>query len=153
MNHETEKIEAFFQDPDFDMVTGLQLWAELEEQASKYKELEMLARKTIFKKAWPEWRVGVNNYPLFNGWLLKGTGKINYRVDKEMFPQVSEGLASMGLAIDDYLRVSYSLAEGEYNKILKDESANQTVGPVLRQMISSSDGAPTLEIVKPRRVK
>ena len=84
---------------------------------------------------------------------MKGTGKINYRVDKEMFPQVSEGLASMGLAIDDYLRVSYSLAEGEYNKILKDESANQTVGPVLRQMISSSDGAPTLEIVKPRRVK
>jgi hypothetical protein len=153
MNHETEKIEAFFADPDFDMVTGLTLWAELEEQASKYKDIEMLARKAIFKKAWPEWKVGVNNYPLFNGWLLKGTGKINYRVDKEMFPQVSEGLASMGLAIDDYLKVSYSLAEGPYNKIVKDESANQTVGPVLRQMISSSEGAPTLEIVKPRRVK
>jgi hypothetical protein len=148
-----EQTEAFFQDPDFDLVQGLLLWDKLQEEAAKLKEVEMLARKAIFRKAWPDYRIGVNNYPLMNGWLLKGTGKINYRVDKEMFPQVSEGLGSMGLAIDDFIRVSYSLAEGAYNDVCKDEQSNKTVGTILRQMITSSEGAPTLDIVKPRRVK
>jgi hypothetical protein len=151
--HNHEQLEEFFKDPNFDMVTGLQLWDEIQEEAAKYKDTEMMARKAIFKKAFPTYKLGVNNYPLFNGWILKGTGKLNYRIDKEMFPQVSEGLASMDLAIDDYLKVAYSLAEGPYNKIVKDESLNKTVGTVLRQMITSSEGAPTLEIIKPRRVK
>lgn len=150
---DVEATETFFADPNFDLTAGLLLWSQLEVEASKLKNLEMMARKAVFKKAWPSYRIGVNNYPLMNGWLLKGTGKINYTVDKEMFPQVSEGLASMGMAIDDYLRVSYNLAEGAYNKIVADEQQNQTVGTVLRQMITSSEGAPTLEIVKPRRVK
>lgn len=150
---DVEATEAFFQDPEFDMTAGLLLWSQLEVEAGKLKSLEMMARKAVFKKAWPSYRIGVNNYPLMNGWLLKGTGKINYTVDKELFPQVREGLASMNVALDDFLRVSYSLAEGKYNEIVKDEQLNQTVGTVLRQMITSSDGAPTLEIVKPRRVK
>jgi hypothetical protein len=152
MAHNVAEMEAFYADPNFDMTTGLLMWQQLEEELSVVKDLEMMARKAIFKKSFPIWKVGVNNYPLAAGYILKGTGKINYRVDKEMFPQVREGLASMGAApLDDYLRVSYSLAEGPYNAILKDEQQNATVGTVLRQMITSSEGAPTLEIVKSKK--
>jgi hypothetical protein len=153
MQYDVAETEAFYNDPEFDMVTGLMLWDQLQEELGRIKDLEMLARKAIFKKAWPSYKIGVNNYPLMNGWMLKGTGKINYRLDKDMFPQVRTGLASMGLSLDDYIRVAYSLAEGPYNKIVADESQNKTAGAVLRQMITSSEGAPTLEIVKPRRVK
>ena len=149
----TEELEEFFNNPEFEMVTGLQMWAELQEEAGRLKDVEMMARKAIYRKAFPVFKTGVSNYPLFNGWILKGTGKINYTVDKEMFPQVSAELGAMGYVIDDYLAVSYKLAEGAYNKIVKDESLNKTVGTSLRLMITSSVGAPTLEIVKPRRAK
>lgn len=151
--HDQTQIEAYFNDPEFDMVTGLIMWDELQQKAAEYKDMEMMARKAIFRKAFPTFKAGVNNFPLFNGWILKGTGKINYRLDKEMFPQVRQELASMNLSLDDYLKVSYSLAEGPYNNICKDETQNKTVGTSLRLMITSSEGAPTLEIVKPRRAK
>lgn len=148
MDHDQNLVESFFNDPEFNLQQGLVIWDQLEKQLAKYKALEMQARKAIFNKAWPSWKVGVNNYPLDNGYVLKGTGKINYTVDKTMFPVVSEGLKSMGLTIDPFLAVRYELAVGPYNAVVKDEQQNQTVGTVLRQMITSSTGAPTLEIVK-----
>lgn len=148
LNPEEAAITAFFSNPEFDLQAGLILWNKLREDWAWVKDAEMMARKAIFHKTWPQWRVGVNNYPLNNGFVLKGTGKINYSLDKAMFPEVSNGLKSMGLSIDPFLAVSYDLAVGPYNAVLKDPQQNPTVGTILRKMITSSEGAPTLEITK-----
>ena len=48
--HEKDETESFFRDPEFDLTAGLMLWSELQDQLAKYKELEMQARKAVFKK-------------------------------------------------------------------------------------------------------
>ncbi len=146
---DTEFLQKFIES-DFDLQTALMLWEKLAKQSEHYKEWEMVFRKAIFNKTWPSWKEGVNNFPLNAGYVLKGTGKINYNIDKQMIPQVGASLAAMNVALDPFLRVSYALAEGPYKKIVADAEQNQTIGVALRQMITTSPGAPTLEIVKPK---
>jgi len=144
-------ILADVEKPDGDATRAMIVWDQLKTEAAFYAANEMALRKALFKRFFPQPREGVNNYPLASGYVLKGTPKVNVRVDEAVIPNVRTQMASMGLALDPFLKVKHDLVWSAYKQVRDDEEANKTVGPVLRTMLTFTEGAPVLDIHLPAK--
>jgi hypothetical protein len=144
---------SFPNSQSFDMVPALVAWAGLQKWAAFFKEAEMRVRKAVFVQCFPAPKLGVNSFPLNQGYVLKATHKINYALDEALIPLVRAELASQNIPLDPFLKVSYKLVESAYKEITADEQKNQTIGPVLRKMITATDAAPAMEITLPAAAK
>ena len=140
-------------DPAADLTEALVAWNKAKEEQSYYVQTEMALRKALFARFFPAPKEGVNNFPLHNGWVMKGTPKVNIKVDEAVIPNVRTKMAEMGLSLDPFLKTKYDLVVSAYKKVRDDEEANKTVGPVLRTMLTFTEGAPVLEIVLPAKAK
>lgn len=136
---------------EFDMSAALALWYQLEERAAFFKDWEMQFRKECFKRAFPAPKSGVNTFALGDGYVLKGVPKVNIRIDKELFPTVRAELAAQNFALDDFLKIKYELNEANYKAACENPDTKDTVAPIVRKMITTSEGAPTLEIALPKK--
>jgi hypothetical protein len=72
---------ARFDAMDKDQV--LQAWADAQKALKEAKDFEMLLRKYIVKRAFPEPAEGTNTQELGNGYELKAVVKFNYKLDPD----------------------------------------------------------------------
>jgi hypothetical protein len=133
----------------FDLMAALMEWENLGRHAKFYVEQEMIFRRAIFKRVFPEPKLGVNSYSLGAGYILKGKHGITYKIDEALFPIIRQKLAAQNVSLDPFIKAKYELVVAAYKAVEGDEDKNKTIGPVLREMITTKDSAPTLEITLP----
>jgi hypothetical protein len=136
-------------------------------QKAKYaietaKAAEMEIRKYIVKREFPQAKEGMNNKDLGNGYQLKAGVKFNYNLaDNDTVESTLDKLTAMGpsgSAIAERL-VSWkpNFLLTEYRQLQEDkEKGSQfaiTALSVISEMLTITEGAPTLEIKEPKKGK
>lgn len=120
-------------------------WYKIAERIAKDKIREMELRKKIFGYFFTAPAEGVNDYPMTEGWVLKGTYKIDRKVKEELLAAHAEELKAAKLPMKDLIQMKPNLSVSAYKK-LSDDQRN-----VFDKVLEIKPGAPSLEIVKPKR--
>lgn len=116
------------------------------------KENEMAKRKAIVKFAFdPTKEKGTERIELANGYELKSVKKLNYNVNQDTVNAVLDKLEAVDseakFVAERLIKWKADLSVSEYN----DLKAEYKV--IIDECITTSDGAPTLEIVPPKGQK
>lgn len=132
---------------------------ELKKAIETAKEQEMELRKYIVNRAFPDKHEGMNTKELGAGYQLKAAVKYNYSLaDNDTVEATLEKLSGMGAAgsaIADRL-VSWkpNFLLTEYRQLCEDKEKGsqfaQTALNVIGEMLTITEGAPTLEVKEPR---
>jgi hypothetical protein len=140
----------------------LLLWADKKAAIETAKAEEMELRKYIVAREFPKKEEGTNTKELGEGYKLKAVVKYNYNlasndIVEECLDHIS-ALGNEGSFIADRL-VSWkpNFLKTEYNALLErkekgDERAIKILD-IVNKMLVISEGAPTLEIVEPKKGK
>lgn len=123
-------------------------WNRLQADLKVLKAKEVLLRMKIYKHFFPTPDEGTNNYPLEQGWLLKGKRIISREVD---LPVLQAMAAPNGPFQQNKIPVT-SLIKWDPALVLKEYrtlTAEQRM--VFDQCLTIKDGMPGLEIVLPAR--
>lgn len=152
MAFDNDQMEMILAHMAEDPVTAMVTWQQLEKDLAFSKRWEMDFRKRLFGHYFPTYKKGVNTMPLQSNYLLKGTAKVNVSIDEKIMPVVRGKLEAMNVNINDFLKWKASVGTG-YTALQKDEevSGPSAVGAILREMITTTPGAPELEIVLPAK--
>lgn len=111
------------------------------------KEKEAALRKQVVGDFFPEGlQKGTNKFPMDNGFVMKATGVLNYKIDEAAAPAILKTIKEQ-FKIDAKacIRTKLELAQGEYNKLPDD------VKKVFDEALTITPGTPQLEIMKPKR--
>ena len=140
----------------------LLLWQDKKNAIERAKVEEMDLRKYIVKREFPKPTEGMNNKDLGNGYVLKAAIKYNYNLaDNDTVENTLEKLSKLGnagSAIADRL-VSWkpSFLLQEYRTLQEDKEKGSQFAvqalDVINQMLTITEGAPTLEIKAPKDKK
>lgn len=135
-------------------------WQKAKDAIEAAKAAEMEIRKYIVKREFPQAREGMNNKDLGNGYQLKAGVKFNYNLaDNDTVESTLDKLTAMGAAgsaIAERL-VSWkpNFLLTEYRQLQEEkEKGSQfaiTALSVISEMLTITEGAPTLEIKEPRK--
>lgn len=135
---------------------------ELKRAIETAKEQEMELRKYIVNRAFPAKHEGMNTKELGAGYQLKAAVKYNYNLaDNDTVEATLEKLSNMGpsgSAIADRL-VSWkpNFLLTEYRQLCEDKEKGsqfaQTALSVINEMLTITEGAPTLEVKEPKGKK
>ena len=117
----------------------------LNQQIAVLKEKEMTLRKEIFAACFDDPKEGTNTFKLLNGYVVKFNHKIDRKLDMASLPTVRELLAEAGVNQDDLIRMKPELSVTAYKK-LPDEHRR-----IMDMAVTSKPGAPSYEIVLPKR--
>src|SRR4051812_33386606 len=137
-------------------------WQKKKDAIEVAKAEEMDLRKYIVKREFPKAQEGMNNKDLGNGYVLKAAIKYNYNLaDNDTVEATLEKLSKLGnagSAISDRL-VSWkpNFLLGEYRQLQEDKEkgmqfASQALD-IINEMLTITEGAPTLEIKEPKKGK
>lgn len=112
---------------------------------------EMELRKQIVAMMWPmgqglPGREGTNNSDIGNGWILKGTIKIERKVDEAALPAVREQLQKMLINPDTLIKNTPELKTKEYRLLTEEQRLVMDTALVIKP------GSPTLELIPPKPV-
>jgi hypothetical protein len=137
----------------------LLLWADKKKAIETAKEEEMELRKYIVKREFPQKVEGTNTKELGNGYQLKAAIKYNYNLaDNDTVEDCLNRIAKVdntGAFIADRL-VSWkpSFLLTEYRQLVEDKEKGsksaENILNIVNQMLTISEGAPTLEIKEPK---
>lgn len=145
----------------------IQRWLSAKEQLALIKEQEMELRKQVSAMLFPTPTKGTQRFPLGNGYAVKLVHKINYKLgdpdltDKdgakikvqEQIENVMNAVEKCGnegaFLVDRLFKTSYSLYEGEYNKLDPTSPIKQLIDKIL----TTEDASPSLELESPKEVK
>lgn len=128
-------------------IRDLEIWYEMQEQLRKLRASEMLMRERLFGHYFPDPKEGTNIHPIGDGYLLKGTYKINRLVDEGAVSQLSPVLWERGYNLDELLHYKMSLRLSEYRKLTAEQQK------FFDQVLLIKPGAPSLEIVEDKKAK
>lgn len=120
-------------------------WFALTEELAEKKEREMVLRKKIFGFFIQQPEEGVNSVPMSDGWVMKGTYKIDRKVKEELLAANAEELKNAKLPMKELIKLKPSLSVTAYKKLTDDQKK------IFDKVLEIKPGAPTLEIVKPKR--
>ncbi len=123
----------------------LATWYEMQEQLSKLKTAEMLLRQKIFKAYFQAPKEGVNTVPLADGWVIKGTYKIDRKIDIALLTSFAPSLREHGINPDVLVKYDPSLVTKEYRQLTAEQEK------LFDQVLVIKPGAPSLEIVMPKK--
>lgn len=123
----------------------LATWYAMQDQLSKLKIAEMLLRQKIFKAYFTAPTEGVNSAPLANGWVIKGTYKIDRKIDMALLTAFTPALRENGINPDHLIKYEPSLVTKEYRQLTAEQEK------LFDQVLIVKPGAPSLEIVMPKR--
>lgn len=119
--------------------------AQIEAQAHLTVE-ERKLRAEVFALAFPKPAEGTNNEELPQGWKLKGTLKIDRKLDEAALPAVKEAIRAMGVNPDPLVKYKPELALKDYRalppEVMKVFDTCLTIKPAL----------PSIELVPPKPV-
>lgn len=131
----------------------LQEWQLALQAAAEVKpviEKEQTLRKEVMAIFFPEPVEGTNKFPLAQGWELKGTHKIDRKVDEAALPAVQSQLREMGVNPDPLVQMKPSLDTKAYRSLVQ---INPEAAKVFEQALTIKPGSPTLELVPPKEKK
>lgn len=131
--------------PTFD--ADLYRWYKLQADLAVLKEQEMTLRKRLFAEAFPIAVEGTNSFNLPDAWVLKGTHKLDRKVDIAAYNQLLPNLRKAEVPVDRLLRWDPSLVTGEYRTLTPAHLH------LFDQILIIKPGAPSLEIVLPKKAK
>lgn len=123
----------------------LQEWNVVQEQLAAIKEKEMELRKKIKEIVFPTYQQGVNSVDIAQGYVLKMTPSYTMKVDNDVLSSIKSQLIDEGVPVDEIFRYKAEVNTASYKK-LNDASKLK-----LSQVITISEGACKLEIVKPKK--
>lgn len=137
-------------------------WQKAKDAIETAKAAEMEIRKYIVKREFPQAKEGMNNKELGNGYTLKAGIKFNYNLaDNDTVESTLDKLSAMGpsgSAIADRL-VSWkpNFLLSEFRQLQEEnEKGSQfakTALSVISEMLTITEGAPSLEIKEPKKKK
>lgn len=121
---------------------------------------EMAKRKLAFPVVFgTEAKEGTNRVPLANGWSVKGVRKVNYKLDSDITKvnvayAAVEALGNEGpFLASRILKRVYDFGQGEYKKLDPANPTHAQAKALIDAILTTSDGAPTLEIEAPKQPK
>jgi len=107
---------------------------------------EQELRKAVMAEFFPTPKEGVNNLDMGQGWTLKGTYRIDRKVDEAALPAVKEQLRELGVNADTVVRYKPEVATTIY-KTLSDQARR-----VFDTVLTIKPGSPTVELIPPKDV-
>jgi hypothetical protein len=125
----------------------LSTWYKMAQELKKLKTKEILLRKDIFGKAFPDPKEGTNNYGLDDGYVLKGQYQLTRDIDEGAFNALKEKLREEKINPDLLVQYKPSLVKKEYNKLTDEQKQ------LFDQCLIVKPGSPSLEIVLPAKAK
>lgn len=128
-------------------LADLTVWYEMQEQLTKLRASEMLLRKKLFAAFFPTPKEGTNSFALDQGWVLKGTYKIDRKIDIALLMNFSTSLRENGINPDALVKYEPSLVTKAYRELTAEQEK------LFDQVLVVKPGAPSLEIVLPAKAK
>lgn len=128
-------------------LADLTAWYEMQEQLKKLKASEMLLRTKLFAAFFPTPKEGTNSFPLDKGWVLKGTYKIERKIDIALLTAYSPTLRLASINPNTLVKCEPSLITKAYRKLTAEQEK------LFDQVLVVKPGAPSLEIVMPAKAK
>lgn len=125
----------------------LTTWFELQAQLAQLKDREMILRKKLFAEAFPAPEEGTNSFNLPDAYVLKGTHKLDRKIDLAAYNQLLPNLRKAEVPVDRLLKWDPSLVTGEYRTLTPAHLH------LFDQILIIKPGAPSLEIVLPKKTK
>ena len=127
-------------------------WEDTKVALESAKNVEMEQRKKVVAFAFdPTKEKGTERIPLENGYELKAVKKLNYNVDQDKVNAVLDKFEALDeqskFVSERLIKWKADLSITEYNSLTEKQKA------VIDECITTSDGAPTLEIVPPKDKK
>lgn len=125
----------------------LQNWNTAVAQVAAVKPLitqEQELRKAVMAEFFPEPKEGVNNLDMGQGWTLKGTYKVDRKVDEAVLPAVQEQLRELGVNADTLVKYEPKLATAAYRAL------SEQARLVFDTALTIKPGSPTVELVPPK---
>lgn len=121
------------------------IWKSLKDQLATIKDQEIALRSEIFKEVFVHPTEGTNTADLPEGWKLKGTYKLNRKLDESALPAILEQLRKKKVNTDQIILYKPTL----------DTRAYRLMEPDMRHLLEKAmviePGAPTLELVEPKK--
>lgn len=130
-----------------EQTTKLTEWQAAKAAADAVKptvEKEQTLRKEVFALFFPAPIEGTNKFDLPEGWALKGTYKIDRKVDEQAVPAVSEALRGMGVNVDLLIGYEPKLKTATYRELTAEQRG------IFDQALTIKPGSPTVELVAPK---
>lgn len=121
----------------------LDKWVEAAEMKKRWEREENKLRAELFGGTFPNPTEGVNKHELPDGRVVKGTYKLNRKIDEAALPSVEAAMRDK-FQIDpesNLIRRKPELAVGAYKKLTEEQRA------VFDEAVISKPGSPTIEIV------
>ncbi len=129
----------------------IQEWYALRKQLDDNKERmalvvvrELELRRQLMSIVWPKIKEGANYYQLPMGYTLKGTYKLDRKVDQAALPPVIIQLQKLLVNTDELVVFSPDLTLKRYRELTKEQQQ------IMDQALDVKPAAPTLEIVPPK---
>jgi hypothetical protein len=116
-------------------------------EAKKIIEAEMTLRKQVMETFFPKPDEGVNTLEMGNGWKLKGTHKLDYKVDEAMLEHVNVKLRELGENPDLLIERKPTLKLSQYRDLVK---RNKDASLIFTQALTIKPASPTVELVAPK---
>lgn len=141
----------------------LLLWQDMKKAIETAKEAEMELRKYIVKREFPKADEGTNTKELGDkGYKLKAVVKYNYNLaDNDTVEKCLDHISALGnegaFIADRLVSWKPNFLKTEYNDLLErkskgDERAAKILD-IVNDMLTITEGAPTLDIVEPKAKK
>jgi len=145
-----------------DQDTLLMTHKQMQDDIAALKEKEMELRKYIVAREFPKKQEGTNTKELGEGYKLKAVIKYNYNLaDNDTVEKCLDHISALGnegpFIADRLVSWKPSFLKTEYNDLLErkskgDERAIKILS-IVDEMLTITEGAPTLDIVEPKGKK
>lgn len=122
----------------------LALWYRMNDDLRKLRAAEMALRQRLFGHYFPEPKEGVNDFPLDDGYVLKGTYKLDRKIDEGALNVLTPFLRENGVGVDELVRWKPDLKTKEYRNLTEEERK------LFDQVLIVKPSSPSMEIVKPK---
>lgn len=124
----------------------IERWWVVAEQMTKLKEEEMKLRKLIFGTYFPTPEEGVNTLPMTDGFVMKGTYKIERKIVEEAYKTLLPDFKEANIPLKGLVTMKPTLSVSAYKALTPEQQK------LFDKALDIKPGAPTLEITKPKRV-
>lgn len=139
--------------------TVLAAWEAAKVTLETAKADEMEKRKAATDILFPDAKEGTNKVPLANGFQAKMVRKINYKLDNDnaKINSIYDAICGTGnegsFLAERILKRVYDFGASEYKKLVLNNPTHKAVKDLVDTILTTSDGAPSLEIVAPKEGK
>lgn len=128
-----------------DQLNKITEWTQKSASLKEVKPAEMSLRKEVFGFAFPDPKKGVNKLPLYNGYILKATYKIEKYLDKAALPAILKAMEEKREgSTEGLIRYKPELDAKAYGA-LDDEMKK-----IFDECITEKPASPALEMVEPK---